>query len=180
MGRWLGFAAALPDSSIFLNYALGFWYGSTLVRSGEVNAGDIVIVLFSSMIAFMVRVCVSVFCVCVCVCVCVCWGLRCVCLRVYLADQVSMGVFLRVKHLVCITCARCSPLRAPASVCSTCQSLWPPAPRQPKSLTSAIARVRSTRCPRRARSPKACAARWSCAPSSSTTRPNLMSRCACL
>ena len=54
LGRMLGFAAGLPDGSVFLNYALGFWYGSTLVRSGEVNAGEIVIVLFSCMIAFMV------------------------------------------------------------------------------------------------------------------------------
>eukprot|EP00048_Salpingoeca_helianthica_P013576 m.203509 g.203509 ORF g.203509 m.203509 type:complete len:1137 (-) comp15520_c2_seq5:241-3651(-) len=53
MGRWLGFAAGLPDFSVFLNYALGFWYGATLVRDGEVNAGEIVIVLFSCMIAFM-------------------------------------------------------------------------------------------------------------------------------
>jgi hypothetical protein len=54
MGRWLGMAMGLPDMSIFLDFTLGLWYGASLVRSGEINTGDILIALFSSMLAFMV------------------------------------------------------------------------------------------------------------------------------
>lgn len=59
LGRSVGFSAGLPDFSVFLDYALAFWYGSTLARSGELDAGEIVIVMFSIMIAFMVRVIVA-------------------------------------------------------------------------------------------------------------------------
>ena len=61
LGHSVGIAAGLPDFGVFANYALAFWYGSTLVRSGEINAGEIVIVMFCAMIAFMVSgmACVS-------------------------------------------------------------------------------------------------------------------------
>mmetsp|Transcript_9271 Transcript_9271/g.18897 ORF Transcript_9271/g.18897 Transcript_9271/m.18897 type:complete len:1302 (-) Transcript_9271:938-4843(-) len=48
-----GFAMGMTMFFIFSSYALGFWYGSRLVRSGELQAGDVVIVFFSVVLGAM-------------------------------------------------------------------------------------------------------------------------------
>eukprot|EP00052_Salpingoeca_macrocollata_P009650 m.75889 g.75889 ORF g.75889 m.75889 type:complete len:1275 (-) comp17197_c0_seq1:75-3899(-) len=46
-------ALGLPDFAVFLLYGLAFWYGSQLVRDGDIEGNDIVIVMFCAMIGFM-------------------------------------------------------------------------------------------------------------------------------
>lgn len=48
-----GFSMGLTMFVMVCVYALGFWYGSTLVRRGEMNAGDVVTVFFAVIIAAM-------------------------------------------------------------------------------------------------------------------------------
>ena len=36
---------------LFGSYALAFWYGSSMVREGEISAGNVVCVFFSVLIA---------------------------------------------------------------------------------------------------------------------------------
>eukprot|EP00041_Stephanoeca_diplocostata_P031223 m.968231 g.968231 ORF g.968231 m.968231 type:complete len:1382 (+) comp23916_c0_seq1:200-4345(+) len=52
-GLQFAFASALPDTSEFLLYALGFYYGNQLVREGNIEAGDILIALYCTLVGVM-------------------------------------------------------------------------------------------------------------------------------
>lgn len=49
-GNVTGIGMACTFLIMFSSYALGFWYGSTLVAKGEMNAGDVMTVFFSVII----------------------------------------------------------------------------------------------------------------------------------
>ena len=50
-GRMLGVSMGFTMFVIYLNFALGFWYGSKLVRDGVMNAGNVLTVFMSITIA---------------------------------------------------------------------------------------------------------------------------------
>jgi ABC-type bacteriocin/lantibiotic exporter with double-glycine peptidase domain len=49
-GHWTGIAGGTTYLLIFAIYALGMWYGGTLVNNDEMNPGDVLIVFFAVMV----------------------------------------------------------------------------------------------------------------------------------